>query len=100
MTAVPSNEHVRVTLRRGHTTMIKLLSFTVRTRLSVDPKYIILPDIQGSTHLSGDPKRSKIRISHSGRHSIYTTCHWLTHTSPALLIPSVSMTKPMTSSIY
>src|SRR6201991_5008923 len=61
------NLNVRATLRRGHTTMIKLLSFTVRIRLSGDPKYIILPLYKDSTHLSGDPKRSKLRISCSGR---------------------------------
>src|ERR1700744_6344215 len=42
-------------------------SFTVRIRLRGDPKYIILLLYKDSTHLRGDPKRSKLRISCSGR---------------------------------
>src|ERR1700754_2445869 len=57
---------VRATLRRGlHNNDQE--SFTVRIRLRGDPKYIILPLYKDSTHLRGDPKRSKLRISCSGR---------------------------------
>src|ERR1700744_4573123 len=59
-------ECVRATLRRGlHNN--DQGSFTVRIRLRGDPKYIMLPLYKDSTHLRGDPKRSKLRISCSGR---------------------------------